>query len=135
MNRTELSVGSRLLVCAKGSCLQGPSEAPALDEEEFSPESALATALAREQQWGHAPSHQCGGDQQDGDLLPVPAALNAPKTGSNAGSSPPVNAMNKPDGGGFQHISRSFQRLQVACGKREAAAGARRSGCEWELSW
>jgi hypothetical protein len=55
-------------------------------------------------------------------LLPVAFAIDAPETGSNAGSSALTNPMNKPDGGDFAHISRSFQRRYRSRGKPEADA-------------
>src|SRR5256885_13061564 len=38
-----------------------------------------------------------------------PVAVDASETGSTAGSKAPADRMNKPNGGGFQHISRSPQ--------------------------
>jgi hypothetical protein len=76
-------------------------------------------------------AHQCGGDQQDGHLLPVPVAVGAPETGSSAGSSLDTNRMNKRDGGDFDPISRSFQRPSAVHNRRKLARRARDSGCEW----
>jgi hypothetical protein len=42
-------------------------------------------------------------------LLPVRFAVNAPESGSTAGSSGSASRMNKPVGGDFAHISRFLQ--------------------------
>lgn len=50
-------------------------------------------------------------------LLPVDRSKNLPEIGSSGGSTAPVNRMDKPFGGNFQHISRSFLDLrQIATG-------------------
>ena len=47
-----------------------------------------------------------------------PVAIEAPETGSSAGSGADTNRMNKPDGGDFAHISRFFPRLPARALRR-----------------